>query len=109
MMKLNKSDEEIIGILRETFLNQGNELLTPDDHTRNLILRLLLGVSVFGWVSKMAMWIAGKDVSDMSEIIALPTSIFFGFLFIHINNKSENFSLLIFGLTWVSIVLGFYA
>ena len=108
MLKLNKADEEILAILKETFINNDGVLISPDEHTRLWILRALLALSILGLLSKAILWAMGKDVSGMSQLVAIPITLFFGFLFIHINNKSENMSLIIFGLTWASIVLGLY-
>ncbi len=109
MFKLNKADQEILNILKETFLSKNVQPMSSDEHLRLLILRSFLYVSLFGLLMKAILWFLGEDVSGLSKIISMPIALFFGFLFLHINNKSENTSVIIFGLTWVSIVLALYS
>jgi hypothetical protein len=109
MSKLNKADQEIIGILKIVFLTKKVKPLQSDDHMRLWIIRSLFAVSVFGLISRVILGFAGKDItSDMSAIFNMPIAIFFGVLFLHINNESENTSLIVFALTWISLVIGLY-
>jgi len=108
-MKLNEVDQEILEILKRTFLTRGIKPLGSDDHLRLWMLRGLLYTSLFGLISRIILGILDKDVSGLSQIISAPIALFFGVLFIHINNEVENTSIIIFVLTWLSIVLALYA
>jgi hypothetical protein len=109
MLKLNKVDEEILAILKEIFLTKNIQPLTSDEHMRLWIIRSLLAVSVFGLIVRVFLWLMGKEFSaEFSALVSMPIALFFGLLFIHINNKSENTSLIVFVLIWISIVVGLY-
>ena len=109
MFQLNKADREILKILKVTFLTKNIQPMESDENLRLWILRSLLALTVFGLSMKAVYWLSDIDVSGLSEILSMPIALFFGFLFLHINNKSENASIIVFGLTWVSIMLGLYA
>lgn len=104
---MNEADEEILAILKETFRSKKGELIDPDEAMRELFLKLLLGMSVLG----IATWVITavfdyESSQSIHPIAATPISLFFGLLFIHINNKSKNSSVIVFALTWVTVVLG---
>ncbi|WP_230633702.1 hypothetical protein [Alteromonas macleodii] len=109
LMDLNKADKEILAILKTVFLTRGVRPLLSDDHLRIWIIRMLFLVSITGLISRIAMGIAGKEVTaEMSLFFNTPIAMFFGILFIHINNESENISIIVFVLTWISLVIGLY-
>lgn len=109
MLKLKKVDKEILDILKETFLTRNIHPLESDEHLRLWIIRLLLIVSVLGIVSRLTFWLSGTEISSgFSRSISSPIALFFGILFLHINNKSENTSLIVFLITWISIVISLY-
>lgn len=54
---------------------------------------------------KMIYFISKNKDSLPTEIFNTPIAIFFTVLFLHINNKSENSSLILFVLTWLSLML----
>ena len=107
---MNKADQEILDILKETFRKKSKEdLIDPDDAMAQNILKGLLALSVFGICARLLLLIFGNDTPLLSQpIVATPIAFFFGLLFIHINNKSENPSIIMFVLTWVSMVIGLY-
>lgn len=61
-----------------------------------LLIRVLIGIQY------------GQAPPELSVFLSMPTALFFGLLFLHINNESENTSLLVFAITWVSIVIALY-
>lgn len=106
---MNKADEEIIEILKETFWVKKSRLCDPDDYLKCLILKVFLGLSILGAATCITFKLLGKEVPQgTGEFVSIQLSMFFGFLFIYINSKSENFSVLIFALTWASMTFGFY-
>lgn len=108
-INMNKADEEILGILKETFRRKKGELVDPDDAMAELFLKILLFLSLGILFTSFVMMLAGKEMpSGTQSAIATPISLFFGFLFIHINNKSKNVSVIMFLLTWISMTISLY-
>mgnify|MGYP003389806437 CR=1 FL=1 len=107
---MNKADQEILGILKETFRRKNNdELIDPDDAMAESILKGLLALSVFGMSVRLFLYFLNKDTVWVSQpFVATPIAFFFGFLFIHLNNKSENPSVILYFLTWFSMVIGMF-
>ena len=106
---MNKSDKEILKILKETFRkkHQG-DLIDPDDAMSEMIIKNSLAISIFGLIVLVIMFLIDKEMpSGTRFIVATLISMFFWFLFMHINNKSENTSIIMFVLTWVSMTLVF--
>lgn len=109
MFKLNKTDKEILVILKEVFSIKNSNPLASDDNMRLFIIRSLFLTSVVTLIARVSLWASNAEVNaEYSAIVALPIALFFGVLFLHINNKVKNTSLIIFVLTWISIVLGLY-
>ena len=106
---MNKADEEILSILKEVFVPNKKALISPDEHFRHWILRVLLLMSVLGILEIIILKLFTENgASNLGSFVSFPIALFFGLLFIHINNKSENFSVLIFILSWVSLVVGLF-
>jgi carbon starvation protein CstA len=109
MTALNKVDKEILEILRVVFLTTKVNPMQSDDHMRLWIIRSFFALSVFGLLARIAIGFSSREVSaEISVAFNMPIAIFFGVLFLHINNESENTSLIVFALTWLSIVIGLY-
>ena len=109
MLKLNKADREILQILKVVFLTKNINPLRSDDHMRLWIIRALFIISVISVAVRIVTTFGGQDVpSSMSAGLSAPIALFFGVLFLHINNESEHTSVIVFSLTWVSIVLSLY-
>ena len=105
---LNKADEELLSILKDTFLTKKDSFYSQDEYAKAWILRALLATLVFSVSIKTLLALFGQDVSEFPPVASTVGTIFFGFLFLHINSKSENFSVIVFVLTFVSMVVGFY-
>ncbi|MGV0035904.1 MAG: hypothetical protein ACNYPE_13425 [Candidatus Azotimanducaceae bacterium WSBS_2022_MAG_OTU7] len=107
---MNKTDEEILLILKETFRNKKKDMIyDPDDLMREWMIKMFLWLSLFMIAVGIVMFIFGKDVpSDYLQLTGVPVGIFFGLLFLHLNNKVENPSAILFVLTWVSMMAGLY-
>ena len=104
MLKLNKTDEEILEILKVVFLTKKVNPMLSDDHMRLSTIRLLFAVSVFSILIRIVIGVP----AEISAILNSPVVLFFGLLFIHINNELENTSLILLALTWLSILIGLY-
>ena len=105
MLKLNKTDEEILEILKVVFLSKKVNPMLSDNHMELGIIRSLFAVSVFSILTRI---VIGHVPAEISAILNSPVVLFFGFLFLHINNKLENTSLILFVLTWLSILIVLY-
>lgn len=109
MIKLNKSDKEILSILKVVFLTRRVNPMQSDHHMRLWMIRMFFAASILGLIARIAMGITGQEISsEVSGAVNLPIAIFFGVLFLHINNESENTSIIVFALTWLSLILGLY-
>jgi len=62
----------------------------------------MFGLSVLTIIAKL---VYGEGLPNFHTI---PLALFFGTLFLHINNEVEESSLIIFVLTWISIVAAVY-
>ena len=59
---MDKADQEIIDIIRETFRRKSkNELIDPDDAMAESILKVLLALSVFGISARLLLYVFNKD------------------------------------------------
>lgn len=98
---LTKIDKEIISILKETFRSKSkNELIDPDDLMRESFIKwtfwlslILIGISFF------------DDENLLSTFGSTLVSIFFMLLFFQINIKSKNPSIIMYGLTYISVMI----
>jgi len=107
--KLNKVDEEILQILKKTFLSRHIDPLASDRNMRIWIIRILFLLSFVGLIFRILFDFTDKVISaEMPASLTTPIALFFGILFLHIHNESKNTSILIFVLTWVSIIIGLY-
>ncbi|MCR9258704.1 MAG: hypothetical protein NXH95_03215 [Pseudomonadaceae bacterium] len=109
-MKLSEVDLEILRILKETFTRNGVRPLESDDYFRIWVVRITFYVFLFTLAASGVYAIFG-DAADgiMSGVLSLAATFFFGVLFLHLNNESKHPSLILFGLTWLSMVIAFNA
>jgi len=109
VLKFNPVDLEILSILKRTYLAKGVRPMLSDDHLRIWIVRMFTLCAFVALIVRIVLELRLPEVStEMSAVLATPVALFFGILFLHINNESENSSILVFLLTWVSIVAGLY-
>ncbi len=109
VFKLNKTDKEILQILRKIFLTKKVRPLASDDHLRIWMIRVFFYMSFAFIILKILIVFLGQELpSEYSAMAATPIAFFFGTLFLYINSESENTSILVFGLTWVSIVVALF-
>ena len=106
---LNKADKEILNILKAVFLTRRVKPLQSDYNMRLWIIRAFFVASIFGLCVRVFVGGTDQQVSSLlSDAVNLPIAIFFGVLFLHINNESENSSVIVFVLTWISLVLALF-
>jgi len=103
---MNKTDKEIIKILKETFRSKKNDIFyDPDDLMAESILKTLLILSALSLVVLIIFKFQGGDLSVIKMITSGVTTLFFGILSFHLNNKSENISFILFGITFISMLI----
>ena len=107
---MNKADQEIFGILKEIVMNKKEgELIDPDDLIAENIIKGLFFLSLLGALAWVFLLLFSNEApSSMSLIVGSFIGFFFGVLFFHLNNKLKNPSVIMFVLTWVSMMLGLY-
>ena len=106
---MNEIDKEIIAIIKDLFRSKRNSLVDPDDLLRETIVKwsiyFAVLVSIMAFTGKL---LSPEFPSEASNFASVLVAIAFTFLFIHINNKSKNPSLIMFGLTWLSLMSSLY-
>jgi len=103
---MNKADKEIIKILKETFRSKKNDIFyDPDELMREFFLKILLTFSILSLILLVISKLQGGELSGIKMMTSGITTVFFGILSIHLNNKSENFSLILFGITFISMLI----
>lgn len=105
---MNKTDKEIIMILKEVFQLKRVYPLRSDDRFRLWCIRSFFLSSVLLIIFRIIYGFNNEISSELSTIINIPIAIFFTLLFLHINNKSENHSLIIMVLTWISLLINLF-
>ena len=106
---MKKVDQDIIKILKDVFQLKRVQPLESDHNLRLWMIRMFFVVSVIGLIGRVVMGFREREISaDYSKIANAPIAIFFALLFLHINNEVEETSLIIFILTWISLMVGLY-
>jgi len=106
MIRINKADKEIIEILKEVFQLKRINPMKSHENLRLWIIRSFFIVSIVALIIKVIYFLSdSKTDSISSEIVNTPIAFFFTLLFLHINNKTENSSLILLVLTWLSLML----
>ena len=106
---MNKIDREIFEVLKEVFQLRRVRPIESDHNMRLWIIRSTFFVSVFCLIVKAGLGLAESDITpEFSALVNTPLAFFFTALFLHINNEVEETSVIIFMLTWVSLMLSLY-
>jgi hypothetical protein len=106
---VTEADKEIIDILKELFRNKNNELVDPDDLLREQIVKWSIYLAVLGLLILLPIKIFGNaDQSADSTMLSGIVGVAFTLLFIHLNVKSKNPSIILYVLTWLSLMLSLW-
>ena len=106
---MNKVDREILEILKDVFQLKRVRPIESDHNMRLWMIRATFFVSVIGLFTRAIQGILGHEITaEYSAMINTPIAFFFTLLFLHLNNEVEETSLIIFGLTWISLMVGLY-
>ncbi len=106
---MGKVDQEIIAILKDVFQLRFVKPMESDHNLRIWMIRLTFGISLVGLIGRGILVLAGHEITpDFSFAINTPIAYFFTLLFLHINNQIEDTSIIMFVLTWLSLMLTLY-
>ena len=104
-----KIDREIFIILKDVFQLKLVSPVESDHNMRLWIIRSTFFVSVAGLLVRVALEIMGREITtEYSAMVSTLLAFFFTTLFLHINNEVEESSVIIFALTWISLMLSLY-
>lgn len=99
---LTEIDQEIISIVKETFRKKSKkELIDPDDLMREYCIKSTFLISSLVVVLSIFL----DSNKELEMIGATLVSVFFMLLFFQINIKSKNPSLIMYGLTFISVLI----
>ncbi len=106
---MTEADKEIIMILKELFRNKNNELIDPDDLLREKIVKWTIYLALFCVVTLVSVQIFGHSDSDhVNGFLSGVIGVAFTLLFVHLNIKSKNPSLILYVLTWLSLMVSLW-
>jgi hypothetical protein len=106
---MNKTDEDIIRVLKDVFQLRKVDPLASDHNTRIGMIRSFFALSLVCLALRIFLALDGTEITaDISKFINTPIAFFFTFLFWHLNNESDNPSVIMFFLTWAALMIGLY-
>jgi hypothetical protein len=104
---MTEADREIIEIVKELFCNKNSKLTDPDDRLQDHIVKQTIYLAILCTVILVPIQIFG-DVVHIKGVLSGVVSLAFTFLFFHLNIKSKNPSLILYILTWLSLMLSLW-
>ncbi|GBL03155.1 hypothetical protein [Glaciecola sp. KUL10] len=106
---MTEADKEIIEILKELFRNKDNEFVDPDELLQEQIVKWSIYVAGAGLTILLPIKLLGSaDHSAASGLLSGIVGVAFTLLFIHLNVKSKNPSVILYILTWLSLMLSLW-
>ncbi len=106
---MTEADREIIEIVRALFRSKKGELIDPDDLVREQIVRWSIYMAMFCVVTLVPAKIFGISGDEhINGLLSGVIGVAFTLLFIHLNVKSKNPSLIMYVLTWLSLMVGLW-
>jgi hypothetical protein len=103
---ITEADKEIISILKELIRKkESHELIDPDDLLREKIIKIFglmsLILIILSFISKML----GQSQEGLGLTSSTTFTLFLMMLFMHLNNKSKNPSIILYVLTFLSAMI----
>jgi len=106
---MNNIDKEIISILKEVFRSKKNEYVDPDELLKETIVKWSIYLALASVIVLFPLkFLGGVLPTEGNALISTLFTVAFSLLFVHLNNKSKNPSLIMYGLTWSSLMCTFY-
>ena len=93
-------------ILKEIIRKKApNELIDPDDLLKEKMIKSFAVMSLIVIIISLAGKLLSNNDLNLGLIGSTVITLFFMMLFLHINNKSKNPSVIMFGLTFLSAMI----
>lgn len=106
---MTEADKEIVEIIKELFRSKKSEFIDPDDFLREQIVKWSIYVAVFCVVALVPAKLFGGSGSDhINGFLSGVIGVAFTLLFVHLNIKSKNPSLILYVLTWLSLMVSLW-
>lgn len=106
---MTEADREVIGIVKELFRNKNGELIDPDTLLQEQIVKWSIYMAVFCVVTLVPAKIFGSTGGDhINGFLSGVIGVAFTLLFVHLNMKSKNPSFILYGLTWLSLMVSLW-
>ena len=103
---ITEADKEIISILKELIRKkESHELIDPDDLLREKIIKIFGLMSLILIILSFISKILGQSQEGLGLISSTTFTLFFMMLFMHLNNKSKNPSIILYVLTFLSAMI----
>lgn len=106
---MTEADKEIIEIVKELFRSKKGELIDPDDLLREQIVKWSIYMAIFCVVTLVPAKIFGSSGDEhINWLLSGVFGVAFTLFFIHLNIKSKNPSLILYVLTWLSLMVSLW-
>ncbi|WP_432464396.1 hypothetical protein [Agarivorans sp. QJM3NY_33] len=106
---MTEADREIVQIMKELFRSKKNALVDPDDLLRDQIVKSTIYLAIFCVIVLVPIKVFGSvESSHINGFLSGVIGVAFTLLFIHLNIKSKNPSFIMYGLTWLSLMVSLW-
>ncbi len=106
---MTEADREIIGIVKELFRSKKSELIDPDKLLQEQIVKWSIYMAVLCVVTLVPVKILGSASDEhINGLLSGVIGVAFTLLFTHLNIKSKNPSLILYVLTWLSLMVSLW-
>ena len=103
---ITEADKEIISILKELIRKkESHELIDPDDLLREKFIKTFGLMALILIILSVVSKILGQGQEGLGLISSTTFTLFFMILFMHLNNKSKNPSIILYVLTFLSAMI----
>ena len=105
-ISINHIDKEILDILKKIIRKKApNELIDADDLLKEQLIKTFALLSLVVIIISLIGKIFSIDNSNFGYFGSTIFTLFFMMLFMHLNNKSKNPSVIMYGLTFLSSMI----
>jgi hypothetical protein len=106
---MTEADREIIEIVKELFRSKKGECMDPDDLLREQMIKWPIYIAILSVITLVPAKIFGSSASEhVNEFLSGVIGVAFTLFFIHLNMKSKNPSLILYVLTWLSLMVSLW-
>jgi hypothetical protein len=106
---MTEADKEIVQILKELFRSKKNELVDPDDLLQEKIVKSTIYLALICILVLLPIKLIGNaETTNVDGILSGVIGMAFTLLFIHLNIKSKNPSIILYVLTWLSLMISLW-